>query len=100
MGYTFAQVMNEQSFLRVSVLLFAVLRDALKRDEIEVSIPLDSAGSTPAVADLLAACAAQYPTIAAWLPHIRVAVNREYSSPEMLLDTNDEIAFLPPVAGG
>lgn len=99
MGYTFAQFMNEESLLRVSVLLFAVLRDALGRDEIEVSIPL-AAGSTPDVAALLSACAAQHPKISSWLPHIRVAVNQEYSSSDTLLHQGDEIAFIPPVAGG
>jgi len=99
MGYTFAQFMNEESLLHVSVLLFAVLRDALGRDEIEVSIPV-GVGSTPDVAALLAACAAQYPKISSWLPHIRVAVNQEYSSSDTLLQQGDEIAFIPPVAGG
>lgn len=92
--------MNDHSSLRVSVLLFAVLRDTLKRDEIEVSIPLRGDGSTPVVADLLVASAAQYPTISSWLPHLRVAVNCEYSSSETSIQEGDEIAFLPPVAGG
>lgn len=92
--------MNEQLSLRVSVLLFAVLRDAMQCDQIEVAVPINGARSTPAVADLLAACTAQFPAIAAWLPHIRVAVNCEYSTPETLIAEGDEIAFIPPVAGG
>jgi len=88
------------SVLRVSVLLFAVLRDAMQRDQIEVAIPLAEDGSTPVVADLLAACAAQFPILSDWLAHIRVAVNCEYSAPDALLAEGDEIAFIPPVAGG
>jgi molybdopterin synthase catalytic subunit len=92
--------MSDNSFLPVRVLLFAVLRDAMQCDQIEVAIPIASAGSTPTVADLLAACALQFPRLADWLPHIRVAVNCEYSASETLLAAADEIAFIPPVAGG
>jgi len=92
--------MNDDSILSVRVLLFAVLRDALKRDEIHVSISLAAKGSTPFVADLLAACAAQFPVIAPLLPHIRVAINCEYATLETPLRADDEIAFIPPVAGG
>ena len=31
---------------------------------------------------------------------LAVAVNREYSSPEMILYDGDEVALLPPVSGG
>ena len=92
--------MNDDSIFPVRVLLFAVLRDALKRDEIEVSIPLAGKGSTPFVNDLLTACATQYPLLSPWLPHIRVAVNCEYAAPETPIFEDDEIAFIPPVAGG
>jgi molybdopterin converting factor subunit 1 len=29
-----------------------------------------------------------------------VAVNREYATPDLVLHDSDEVAFLPPVAGG
>lgn len=29
-----------------------------------------------------------------------VAVNREYASPEQQLETGDEVALIPPIAGG
>jgi molybdopterin converting factor subunit 1 len=82
------------------ILLFAGLRDALQTDVLEIALP---AGSTPApfrVADLLAECEKQFPVLRDWLPHIRIAVNLEYSTPETLLHAGDEVAFIPPVAGG
>lgn len=85
--------------LRVTVLLFAGLRDAMRRDHLDVTIPC-TAQSTLLVADLLAALAQQYPTLAAWLPHVRVAVNCEYSPADAPLREGDEIALIPPVAGG
>ena len=81
------------------VLLFAILRDVLKRDEVEIMIST-SAEHTVTVADLLSVCTQQFPELADWLPHIRVAVNCEYSTSETVLSTDDEIAFIPPVAGG
>jgi molybdopterin converting factor small subunit len=84
---------------RLKVLLFASLKDAAKADHIEVHIPI-SPGATITVADLLAHCGLQYPQLAPWLPHVRVAVNCEYSDPHQLLTATDEIALLPPVSGG
>ena len=91
---------HDSSFLRVAVLLFAGLRDAMNSDHIEVLVPRAGEGSTPVVADLLCACAAQFPAIAAWLPHIRVAVNCEYAHSQTPIQDDDEIALIPPVAGG
>lgn len=81
------------------VLLFAGLRDALQSDFLDVSL---EAGSTPSptVTDLLRECEMQFPLLHDWLPHIRVAVNLEYSGPDTRLQDGDEIAFIPPVAGG
>ena len=79
------------------VLLFAVLRDKAGCDEIAVDLP----GTRPVtVAELLAACAEQHPALAPWLPHVKTAVNCSYARPSEELRPWDEIALLPPVAGG
>jgi molybdopterin converting factor small subunit len=85
--------------LQFRVLLFAGLRDALQTDFLVVSLQV---GSTPdlTVADLLRECEAQFPVLHDWLPYIRIAVNFEYSRPDTRLQAGDEIAFIPPVAGG
>jgi molybdopterin converting factor subunit 1 len=90
---------NSKSLLQFHILLFAGLRDALQSDSLDVSL---QAGSTPGptVADLLRECETQFPVLRDWLPHIRIAVNLEYSQPNTRLQDGDEIAFIPPVAGG
>lgn len=52
------------------------------------------------VREFLAQCGAQHPALAAWLPHIRVAVNCAYADNSQTLAPGDEIALLPPVSGG
>jgi molybdopterin converting factor subunit 1 len=83
------------SVSQYAVLLFASLKDAAGSDKIEVSV----AGAAT-VQMLLEACAEQHPVLARWLPHVRVAVNYEYVTAAHNLNPQDEIALLPPVAGG
>lgn len=83
--------------MEFDVLLFGTLKDAAGTDRIVVNIP---ASGPATVESLLAQCGQQFPQIARWLPHIRVAVNLEYSGSDRTLSAGDEIALLPPVAGG
>lgn len=85
---------EEQETFPVSVLLFASLRD-VAGERIEIEVPR---GAT--VQTLLKCSAHAVPSIAAWIPHIRVAVNCEYASASQVVSAEDEIAFLPPVSGG
>lgn len=74
------------------VLLFASWADALG-PEVEVELP---AGAR--VSDLLAEL-----TVRAEgrpLPRPVVAVNQRYARPDVQLAASDEIAIIPPVAGG
>ena len=41
-----------------------------------------------------------YPALEQWKPHVRCAVNNEYTSGTHVLRNNDEAAFIPPVSGG
>lgn len=79
----------------LTVLLFASLKDAAQTDRIQVEVPQ---GAT--TDDLLRACGAQYSVLARYLGHVRVAVNREYAGDAVTLHEGDEVALLPPVAGG
>jgi molybdopterin converting factor small subunit len=84
--------------MKFSVLLFAVLKDRAGRDSIEITIAESDASID--VARLLRAAGEQHPNLAAWLPHCRVALNCEYAALDQIVEVDDEIAFLPPVAGG
>jgi molybdopterin converting factor small subunit len=78
------------------VLLFAVLRDAAGSQVLE----LDDSREEISVPELLGLCAQNCPAIAKYLPHVRVAVDLEYVTNEARVRQNQEIALLPPVAGG
>ena len=84
---------SEKTF---TVLLFASLRDAAGADSVAVRLR----GEPATVARLLRAVEEQCVALAKWLPHVRVAVNCAYAQPDLLLEPGDEIALIPPVAGG
>jgi MoaE-MoaD fusion protein len=81
------------SMIRVRVLAFGVLKDALGSDTSELALV---EGAT--VADLLQHVARSHPH--AVLRGIAVSVNAEYARPAQLLHEGDEIGLLPPVSGG
>jgi molybdopterin converting factor subunit 1 len=76
------------------VLLFASYADALGAPAIDLDLP---AGST--VRDLVHAVRA-LPGAAALPPQPLVAVNLAYARADRVLDAHDEVALIPPVAGG
>ena len=57
-----------------------------------------SEGAT--VTTLLQRLIADHPKLAAYAPHLMVAVNTEYADKDSLLHAGDEVAFIPPVSGG
>ena len=80
--------------MRVSVRLFAGLRERAGTDRLEIDLP-DGAR----VSDVLAAMAAT-PVGALGPRECVVAVNREYAPPDAPVAAGDEIALVPPVSGG
>ncbi|MSP59023.1 MAG: molybdopterin converting factor subunit 1 [Myxococcales bacterium] len=81
--------------MRIRVLYFAVVRERLKKDEELCELP---AGAT--VADLLDQLSRCYPVVAGLRRHLQVARNRETARPDSPLCDGDEVALIPPVAGG
>lgn len=80
--------------MRIRVRLFASYAEAFGRDELPLELP---AGAT--VADCLAAVRAD-PAAARVPPSPLVAVNLRYARPGAPLAEGDEVAIIPPVAGG
>ncbi|WP_051221751.1 molybdenum cofactor biosynthesis protein MoaE [Conexibacter woesei] len=76
--------------MKVSVRLFAGLREAAGRDELELELP-DGAR----VADALAQVQHLAPGTS-----LVLAVNREYAARDVVLVEGDELAVVPPVSGG
>lgn len=80
--------------MRVRVRFFASYAEVFGRDEMALEL---RAGST--VADCVAALRAD-PLAARLPPSPLVAVNQRYARPETPLADGDEVALIPPVAGG
>ncbi|HEU0032930.1 MAG TPA: molybdopterin converting factor subunit 1 [Kofleriaceae bacterium] len=81
--------------MRITVLYFAVFRERLGRSEEIVELP-----DGKRVQDAIAELAAKHPAIAALHGKFRVAVNEEMTDDDQLLHDGDELALIPPVAGG
>ena len=79
--------------MTLTVLLFASYAEAFGTSQLHVELP---EGATPA--DLVARIRALRPDRR--LPAALVAVNQEYAAPGQALRPTDEVAIIPPVAGG
>ena len=80
--------------MSLKIALFGITRDIVGASVIELPAPAPTT-----VAGLLAEMRRQYPALGE-LRSCAVAVNHEYAGPEQALHTTDEIALIPPVAGG
>jgi molybdopterin synthase catalytic subunit len=76
--------------VKVSVRLFAGLRERAGRDELELDLPEGAR-----VADALAEVQHLAPGVS-----LVLAVNREYATEDAVLHAGDEVAVVPPVSGG
>ena len=81
--------------MRITVLYFAVFRERLRRDRDALEL---AAGAT--VADVLDTLAAREPVIAQLRGKFRCAVNQDFTDDTHALSDGDELALIPPVAGG
>jgi molybdopterin synthase catalytic subunit len=81
--------------MRITVKLFAILRDRAGAGELPLELPAD--------ATVQSACSEivkKLPEIRELLPKVAFAVNREYVKSDAILYEGDELALLPPVSGG
>ena len=80
--------------MTVTVLLFASYADRLGAPAVELTLP---EGAT--VRDVVAGLA-RLPGAGALPPEPLVAVNQRYAAPGHVVRAGDEVAVIPPVAGG
>ncbi|MDQ2818201.1 MAG: MoaD/ThiS family protein [Candidatus Eremiobacteraeota bacterium] len=80
--------------MRVNVRLFASQREAVGRSHVQAEV---RDGAT--AAQLFSQLCAAHPRLRE-TPNTVFAVNREQASPQTTLHDGDEVALLPPVAGG
>ncbi len=81
--------------MSVQALFFAAYRDLLGTKAVTVELP---EGST--VADLVADLRGRGAPFSALPAEPAIAVNRTYAHHSEALSAGDEVAFIPPVAGG
>lgn len=81
--------------VRVKVRFFAAARERVKTSALDLEL---ADGAT--VADLTRALTAQFPSLTALLPHLRIAVDQEFAPSTQPLIDGVEVALIPPVAGG
>lgn len=81
--------------MQVTVRLFGSLREATGSKELAVRLPEGAR-----LGELTALLAREHPSFAALAARLRAAVNHEVAEDDLALGEGDEVAFLPPVAGG
>jgi molybdopterin converting factor subunit 1 len=81
--------------IRVTVKLFAILRDCAGVSSLTLELP---EGSTIEFA--ISLLLVQHPALARPLARSAFAVNRGYAARDAVLRDDDELALIPPVSGG
>lgn len=81
--------------MNIRLLYFAVLRDITGKSEAEVSLREGTRAG-----EVWQALREQYVQLADYRKPPMIAVNETYAAPETILRDGDELAFIPPVAGG
>ena len=81
--------------MKVRLLFFAVLRDITGKSEAELQL----AEGTRA-RDVWQLLRDQYQQLAGYIDPPLTAINESYAAADAILRDGDELAFIPPVAGG
>ena len=81
--------------MRITVRLFALLKDRAGADRLELNLPEKSTIAT-AVEQLRQ----KFPALSDPLTHSAYALNRSYTQSNTPLQDGDELALIPPVSGG
>ena len=81
--------------MTVRLLFFAVLRDIAGTDMRELAL---SEGTT--AREVWQSLRGEFAKLADYTQPPMIAVNESYADPETVLRDGDELAFIPPVAGG
>jgi molybdopterin converting factor subunit 1 len=81
--------------MTVRLLFFAVLRDIAGSDEQQLTL---ADGTT--AGDVWRSLRGTYAKLANYTQPPMIAINESYATPDAILRDGDELAFIPPVAGG
>ncbi|MGA8807287.1 MAG: molybdopterin converting factor subunit 1 [Thermoanaerobaculia bacterium] len=81
--------------MKIRLLFFAVLRDIAGRNEKEIDVPEGTSAG-----DVWLRLRDRHPELRDYVQPPMIAVNESYVSAGERLHDGDELAFIPPVAGG
>ena len=81
--------------MKLTVKLFAVAKQRVGRDRVEVELP-----AAPTIGQVRSALVEQCPLLAGILAHVRFAVDSEYAADAAVIPVGAEVAVIPPVSGG
>lgn len=81
--------------MNVRLLYFAVLRDITGKSEAEISLHEGARAG-----DVWQTLRSQYLQLSDYRTPPMIAVNETYATADTILRDGDELAFIPPVAGG
>jgi molybdopterin converting factor subunit 1 len=81
--------------MRITVQLFARLRELAGRDVCEIDVPEGAS-----VGDVWQALAAEHPALEPFGASVSCAVNADFAKRDARVRAGDSVAFLPPVSGG
>lgn len=83
------------SYIEVTVKLFAVYQEAYGASEIVLEFPQNT--PVTAVRDRLIS---EHPQLSQWRDLTRFGINLQFVEPDTLLQDGDEVVLIPPVSGG
>ncbi|MCA3219630.1 MAG: molybdopterin converting factor subunit 1 [Burkholderiales bacterium] len=85
--------------MKITVLYFAKLREAMERDREELELPADVT-TVAALRSWLVARGAPWDAAFGETRRLRAAVNQDMARDDTPLTAGAEVAFFPPVTGG
>jgi molybdopterin converting factor subunit 1 len=83
--------------MKITVRLFAAIREALDRETVELDLP---PGATPEDAWGEVIKLDAHDRLTARRVNLAAAINRKYAKFDAPLSEGDEVVFIPPVSGG
>lgn len=87
--------MDRRSPAKVRLLAFAAVREVIGSSEAELEV-----GTPCTTAELWPALLERFPSLAPHRSSLRLAVNGTYAFAGDVVEAGDEVALIPPVAGG
>ena len=80
--------------MKVNILAFGIVKEIFQRSVIEIDLD-----GTPTISNLKSELEKNYPRLGE-LASYMIAVNDEYATTDLIIDSKDEVAIIPPVSGG